>query len=131
MFSIITTLRKQINYFYVKERNITELMHKNYLGEFEELIMLTIGVLGDDSYGVSIKDEMQAQTGKKPSIGALHTALQRLEKKGMVESWEGGATHERGGRKKRYYRLTSMGRDALQSAHEIRNQMFALMAKAN
>ncbi len=106
-------------------------MHKNYLGEFEELIMLTIGVLGDASYGVSIKDEMEAQTGKRPSIGALHTALQRLEKKGMIESWEGGATNERGGRKKRFYRLTVAGREALQSAHDIRNQMFALMAKTN
>lgn len=106
-------------------------MHKNYLGEFEELIMLTIGVLGDTSYGVSIKDEMEARTGKRPSIGALHTALQRLEKKGMIESWEGGATNERGGRKKRFYRLTVSGRQALQSAHDIRNQMFELMAKTS
>ncbi|MDW3191038.1 MAG: helix-turn-helix transcriptional regulator [Cytophagales bacterium] len=106
-------------------------MHKNYLGEFEELIMLTIGVLGDESYGVSIKDEMEAQTGKKPSIGALHTALQRLEKKGVVESWEGGATQSRGGRKKRFYRLTAAGRASLESAHEIRNQMFALMTKTS
>lgn len=106
-------------------------MHKNYLGEFEELIMLTIGVLGEEAYGVSIKDEMELQTGKKPSIGALHTALQRLEKKGMIHSWEGGATQERGGRKKRFYRLTMDGRKSLEVAHEIRNQMFSLMLKTD
>ncbi len=105
-------------------------MKKNYLGEFEELIMLTIGVLGNDAYGVSIKDEMISRTKKKPSIGALHTALQRLENKGLVESWEGGATSERGGRKKRFYKLTSAGMDSLTSAHEIRNQMFNLMLKS-
>ncbi len=104
-------------------------MKKNYLGEFEELILLAIGVLGDEAYGVSIKDELMVRTKKKPSIGALHTALQRLEKKGYVESWEGGATNERGGRKKRYYRLTSIGLESLASAHEIRNEMFDLIIK--
>ncbi len=105
-------------------------MKKNYLGEFEELIMLTIGVLGDNAYGVSIKDEMIEQTKKKPSIGALHTALQRLENKGMIESWEAGATGERGGRKKRFYKLTSVGMDSLKSANEIRNQMFNMIVKS-
>lgn len=104
-------------------------MKKNYLGEFEELIMLTIGVLDDHAYGISIKDEMYAKTKKRPSIGALHTALQRLEKKGMIESWEGGATQERGGRKKRYYRLTASGLEILTTAHEIRNQLFDLIVK--
>ncbi len=104
-------------------------MGKNYLGEFEELIMLAIGVLGDNAYGVSIKDEMQTRTKKKPSIGALHTALQRLENKGLVESWEGGATNERGGRKKRFYKLTIFGLKSLTQAHETRNEMFSLIVK--
>jgi DNA-binding PadR family transcriptional regulator len=102
-------------------------MKKNYLGAFEELIMLTIGVLDNHAYGVSIKEEMYAKTKKKPSIGALYTALQRLERKGMIESWEGGATQERGGRKKRYYKLTASGLEILKAAHEIRNQMFELI----
>ena len=104
-------------------------MKKNYLGEFEELILLTIGILKDEAYGVSIKDEMASRTQKKPSIGALHTALQRLERKGLIESWEGGATQERGGRKKRYYKLTATGMEALEYAHEIRNEMFSLLTK--
>ncbi len=100
---------------------------KNYLGEFEELVLLTVGVLGDAGYGVSIKEELQKRTGKKPSIGALHTALHRLETKGYVESWEGGATAERGGRKKRYYKLSSSGQSALAFANRIRNEMFELI----
>jgi DNA-binding PadR family transcriptional regulator len=104
-------------------------MKKNYLGEFEELIMLTIGVLDKHAYGNSIKDEMYAKTNKKPSIGALHTALQRLERKGMIESWEGGATKERGGRKKRYYNLTDSGLEAIKEAHTIRNHLFDLIVK--
>jgi DNA-binding PadR family transcriptional regulator len=104
-------------------------MKKNYLGEFEELIMLTIGALDDHAYGISIKDEMYSKTKKRPSVGALHTALQRLEKKGMVESWEGGATKERGGRKKRYYKLTASGLEILRTTHEIRNQLFDLIMK--
>jgi predicted transcriptional regulator len=91
-------------------------MKKNYLGAFEELIMLTIGVLDNHAYGVSIKEEMYAKTKKK-----------RLERKGMIESWEGGATQERGGRKKRYYKLTASGLEILKAAHEIRNQMFELI----
>ncbi len=102
---------------------------KNYLGEFEELILLTIGVLGSEAYGVSIKDEMLERTSKKPSIGALHTGLQRLEIKGYIQSWEGGATAERGGRKKRYYKLTNLGMETLKNAHELRNQMFDDLTK--
>lgn len=100
---------------------------KNYLGEFEELVLLTVGVLGDAGYGVSIKEELQKRTGKKPSIGALHTALNRLDVKGYVESWEGGATAERGGRKKRFYKLSSSGQSALVIANRIRNEMIDLI----
>ncbi len=93
------------------------------------MILLTIGVLGEEAYGVSIKDEMKLRTTKKPSIGALHTGLQRLETKGYIESWEGGATSERGGRKKRYYRLTNLGMETLKKAHELRNEMFDVITK--
>jgi len=100
---------------------------KNYLGEFEELVLLTVGVLGDAGYGVSIKEELQKRSGKKPSIGALHTALHRLELKEYIESWEGGATAKRGGRKKRFYKLSSSGQSALAIANRIRNEMFDLI----
>jgi len=100
---------------------------KNYLGEFEELVLLTVGVLGDEGYGVSIKEELQKRTKKKASIGALHTALHRLELKGYIESWEGGATAKRGGRKKRFYKLLSSGQSALAIANRIRNEMYELI----
>ena len=80
------------------------------LGEFEELVLLTIGALNDQAYSVSIKKEIQAHTGRSPGIGALHSALSRLEKKGFVSSFEGGATKERGGRRKRYYHITGAGK---------------------
>ena len=94
------------------------------LGAFEELVMLMIGVLGEDAYGVSIKEEIVKQTGKKPSIGALHSALSRLEKKGFIHSYEGGATQERGGRRKRYYQLTLDGKAALTASYNLRNDLY-------
>lgn len=99
-------------------------MKHTQLGAFEELVLLTIGVLQKDAYGVSIKKELQAHTGKIPSIGALHSALSRLEKKGFIDSYEGGATKERGGRRKRYYTITAAGKKALVVSKELRNNLF-------
>lgn len=90
------------------------------LGAFEELVLLAVGALGEEAYGVAIKDLLHEKGGKKPSIGALHSALYRLEEKGYLKSWEGGATAERGGRRKKYYILTTHGRNILQDAHELR-----------
>lgn len=90
------------------------------LGAFEELVLLAVGALGDDAYGVTIKETLKAKTGKNPSIGALHSALYRLEEKGYVTTSEGGATNERGGRRKKFYQLTSHGIKALEAANELR-----------
>ena len=79
------------------------------LGAFEELVMLAVGSLTDQAYGVAIKELLEEKGGKKPSIGALHSALYRLEAKGLLKSWEGGATAERGGR-----RGVRVGRDPRQ-----------------
>jgi PadR family transcriptional regulator, regulatory protein PadR len=86
------------------------------LGSFEELVLLAVGSLTDDAYGVAIKDTLRKSIGKNPSIGALHSALYRLEDKGYVTSHEGGATTERGGRRKKYYKLTGFGLKALREA---------------
>jgi PadR family transcriptional regulator PadR len=86
------------------------------LGSFEELVLLAVGSLTDDAYGVAIKDTLRKNIGKNPSIGALHSALYRLEDKGYVTSHEGGATTERGGRRKKYYKLTGFGLKALREA---------------
>jgi DNA-binding PadR family transcriptional regulator len=94
------------------------------LGTFEEIVLLAIGTLGEDAYGVTIKETLREKTGNNPSIGALHSALYRLEDKGYVKSHEGGATSERGGRRKKYYILTTFGRKVLVEADELRMAFF-------
>ncbi len=95
-------------------------MKDTNLGAFEELVLLAVGSLIDNAYGVSIKDALEKQTGRPPSIGALHSALYRLEDKGYLTSVEGGATTDRGGRRKKFYQLSATGKKALESAHKLR-----------
>ena len=95
-------------------------MKETNLGAFEELVLLVVGSLTNKAYGVAIKEALEAQTGKPPSIGALHSALCRLEDKGYLKSTEGGATTERGGRRKKFYQLSTSGKKALEAAHELR-----------
>jgi PadR family transcriptional regulator PadR len=93
------------------------------IGEFEELVLLTIGVLKDDAYGVAIKLDIKKRTVRNPSIGALHSALTRLETKGFVKSHMEEATPERRGRRKRFYTLTIYGVNTLKSIYEMRRDM--------
>jgi len=102
-------------------------MKGTYLGEFEEIVLLTIGVLQDDAYGVAIKLAIEKRTERTPSIGALHSALSRLEEKGFIQSREGGATKSRGGRRKRFYTITAAGKRTLVKANELRNELFNLI----
>lgn len=90
------------------------------IGAFEELVLLAVGSLGEEAYGVAVKEMLKEKTKKSPSIGALHSALYRLEDKGCLTSHEGGATTERGGRRKKYYLLTSVGKEAILEANKIR-----------
>ena len=83
-------------------------------------MLLTVGALGDDAYGVTIQEMLKEKTRKNPSIGALHSALYRLEEKGFLSSHEGGATAERGGRRKKYYQITASGIRILEEANELR-----------
>ncbi len=94
------------------------------LGEFEELVLLTVGALYEQAYGVSVMEEIKDKTNRNVNISAVHTALKRLEEKGFVESRMGGATNERGGRRKRYFLLTSEGKKALDQAQEVRMQFY-------
>ncbi len=102
-------------------------MSRNYLGEFEEVVLLTVGILGEAAYGLNIKDAIEQQTNRKASIGALHSALNRLEKKGLLESYTGGATKERGGRRKRFFVLTAYGKKVLTQSRDLRNDLWNLM----
>ena len=87
------------------------------LGAFEHLLLLALVRLGDDTYGVPIRDELEARTGRLVSPGAVYTALDRLERRGLVRSQLGDPTPARGGKRKRCYRLTAKGSAALRDAH--------------
>ncbi len=97
------------------------------LGEFEELVLLTICVLRDGAYGVAIKEEISKQTGRTLSISAIHSVLNRLEQKGFVTSRMGGETGERGGRRKRLFRITNAGQHAVVEVRDLRNRLWDLM----
>ncbi len=86
------------------------------LGEFEQVVLLAILRLGDDAYGASIRAEIEKCTGRDPTPGALYTTLDRLENKAMLSSVMGDPTAERGGRAKRYFRVTRSGTDAVAQA---------------
>ena len=102
-------------------------MKRTQLGEFEELVLLIVGALDDDAYSMSIRDELKKTANRNPSIGALHSALNRLEEKNFVQSHEGGATQDRGGRRKRFYKITSLGKEALKTSYELRSNWYNLI----
>jgi DNA-binding PadR family transcriptional regulator len=99
-------------------------MRKTYLGEFEEVVLLTVALLYDEAYGVAITEALEQQTGRSPSISAVHATLHRLEDKGFVNSRMGGATAERGGRRKRFFTVTPAGSRALHEIQEVRQQFW-------
>ncbi|MBO3698108.1 PadR family transcriptional regulator [Roseivirga sp. E12] len=99
-------------------------MKKLTLGAFEEIVLLTVGVLQDNAYGVTIKAELEANMKKTISLGALYAALQRLEEKKWVDSRVGGITEERGGRRKQYFDITKEGVMALNEVRAMRNELF-------
>jgi PadR family transcriptional regulator, regulatory protein PadR len=96
-----------------------------YLGELEELIFLMIAVIGADAYGVKITEELREQTGRVITISAAHAALHRLEEKGFVKSKMGGASLERGGRRKRLFQITAYGRQTLKELRDVRSTIWA------
>lgn len=104
-------------------------MKKFKLGEFEEIVMLTVGILDEDAYGVSIKKEIETRADRKVSVGALQVALKRLEQKGFLESYKGEKTPERAGRPKLYYKITAFGQRALAYNRDLRNNLWAAMPK--
>lgn len=95
-------------------------MGKYNLGEFEEIVMLTVAILGNDAYGYGIIDEMEKRLNRSVSIGALQQVLKRLEQKGYLTSELGEATGIRGGKKKRYFNLTNSGKEVLERTKEQR-----------
>jgi len=88
------------------------------LGEFEYLLITAAARLGDDAYGAAIREEIEATTGRRCSIGALYTTVDRLETKGLFETWMGDATPQRGGRAKRMVRVTPKGMEAAKNFYD-------------
>lgn len=83
------------------------------LTEMEQAVLLSILFLNDNAYGVSIQKEIEKRIGREPSIGTIHSVLVKLEENGLVESWMGDPTPERGGRRKRMYKVTPAGNESL------------------
>ncbi|MEQ6121730.1 helix-turn-helix transcriptional regulator [Reichenbachiella sp. MALMAid0571] len=99
-------------------------MGKYQLGEFEEVVLLTVAILHGEAYGIAIIEEMEERLNRKVSIGSLQTVLRRLEKKGHLTSEFGEATKERGGKRKRYFTVTQYGRSVLEETKEQRLGMW-------
>lgn len=99
-------------------------MKKYHLGEFEEIVILTIAVLNKAAYGVAIKNDIEERLSRSVSMGALHTALVRLEDKGYIRSDEGEATDDRMGRPKKYFHVTALGKRAMEYSRDTRNALW-------
>ncbi|MBC7778212.1 MAG: helix-turn-helix transcriptional regulator [Phycisphaerae bacterium] len=104
-------------------------MKKYQLGEFEEVVILTIGILYKEAYGVSIKKEIESRLGRNVSMGAMHTALVRLEDKGYLKSSNGQGTEERMGRPKKYFEITALGKKAMEYSRNTRNELWKAIPK--
>ena len=105
-------------------------MKGNNLGELEEIVLLIVGALYDEAYGVAIQEGMIQRCDRKATLSTIHVALHRLEEKGYLESRLDGATNERGGRRKLLFRVTKSGQKALAASRELRNELWRAIPKA-
>jgi DNA-binding PadR family transcriptional regulator len=95
-------------------------MIETRLGDFEEVILLLVGILGEEAYAFNIADEFESQTARSVSIGAVHSTLTRLEAKGFLKSAMGSSTAERGGRRKRIFTITALGQKTLKESRDFK-----------
>ncbi len=102
-------------------------MRRTYLGEFEEVVLLMVAILDGQAYGVTVSQALEDQLGRTVTFGTVHNTLIRLEEKGFVSSQLGGATQERGGRRKRMFKMTTLGGQALQQIQQLRQQLWQLL----
>ena len=99
-------------------------MKETRLGEFEEVILLLVGILGEEAYAFRIAEEFKAPAGRSSSIGSVHSTLERLGDKGFLTSEMGKPGATRGGRRKRIYTITAAGRQALQTSRDFRMSLW-------
>lgn len=95
-------------------------MDRTQLGEFEEIVLLTVGVLYDDAYAVAIAKEITAQSGRSVAVSAVHKSLYRLEDKGFLNSRLGDPESKRGGKRKRLFTISALGKKALDESMDLR-----------
>lgn len=106
-------------------------MKGTYLGEFEEVVLLAVAIRSGDAYGAAVTNEIEQQLARSVSLGAVHSALNRLSEKGLVTSAMGGATQERGGRRKRLFSVTALGYRSLSEIRQFRENMWAAIPKTS
>jgi DNA-binding PadR family transcriptional regulator len=99
-------------------------MKEHTLGEFEELVLLMVAALHDEAYGVAILENLEDKLEKKFNISAIHVALKRLEDKGFTRSRFGGITTDRGGRRKKFYIITALGKRVLDQQYALRTRIY-------
>ena len=99
-------------------------MKEHSLGEFEELVLLMVAALHDEAYGVSILENLQEKLNKKVNVSAIHVTLKRLEDKGYVLSRFGGITADRGGRRKKFYIISALGKSVLDNQYALRTSIY-------
>jgi DNA-binding PadR family transcriptional regulator len=104
-------------------------MKEPSLGEFEELVLLTVAAQHDEAYGVSILESLEKQLDKKMNISAIHVALKRMDEKGLVQSRFGGITNDRGGRRKKFYVITALGKRVLDQQYALRTSIYRQIPK--
>ncbi len=102
-------------------------MAKEFLGEFEELILTMVAALQEDAYGAAISDEIETRLKREVNLSAVHVTLYRLEDKGYLKSSMGGGTNERGGRRKRIYTITNAGMALLKVMKESRIDLWKMV----
>jgi PadR family transcriptional regulator, regulatory protein PadR len=102
-------------------------MAKEYLGEFEELVLTMVAALQEDAYGAAISEEIETRLKREVNLSAVHVTLYRLEDKGYIKSSMGGGTNERGGRRKRIFTITSAGMAMLKAMKESRIELWKLV----
>ncbi|MFN6089376.1 MAG: PadR family transcriptional regulator [Cyclobacteriaceae bacterium] len=102
-------------------------MAKEYLGEFEELILTMVAALQEDAYGAAIAEEIETRLKREVNLSAVHVTLYRLEDKGYIKSSMGGGTNERGGRRKRIFAITSAGMAMLKAMKESRVELWKMV----
>lgn len=104
-------------------------MIEHSLGEFEELVLLMVAAFHNEAYGVLILENLEEKLGKKVNISAIHVALKRMENKGFVKSRYGGITNERGGRRKKFYTITALGKRVLDNQYALRTSIYQQIPK--